>query len=54
MLISGLDCSEIGRFGLATGYNTLIVQNGQMANPDMRKSIDASLSALEQVADPCP
>jgi hypothetical protein len=54
VVLSGLDCWDIGRFGLSTGDHTLIVQGGQMANPDMRDSIDASLQRLEQIVDPCP
>ena len=54
VIISGLDCSELGRLGLATGNYTLMVEGGGMANPDLRDSIDDGLQRLQQVVDPCP
>jgi hypothetical protein len=54
VLVTGLDCTEIGRLGLATGGHTLVVEGGRMADPDMRNAVDPSMLALEQVVDPCP
>ena len=53
VMISGLDCTELGRLGLATGELTLIVEGGGFADPDLRESIDADLAPLEQIIDPC-
>ena len=54
VIISTLDCTDVGRFGLATDAHTLIVEGGTMGNPDMRDTIDAGVATLEQIVDPCP
>lgn len=53
VMIAALDCTELGRLGLATGELTLIVEGGGLADPDLRESIDADLAPLEQIVDPC-
>ncbi len=54
VIVSGMDCSEIGRYGLDRGPITLMVEGGTMANPDLRESIDPSNPQFEAIADPCP
>jgi hypothetical protein len=54
VFISGMDCSEIGRYGLDSGSITLHVAGGMMADPDLSESIDPALPLLVEVADPCP
>jgi hypothetical protein len=53
VIISTLDCTEIERLGLATSAHTLSIENGAMANPDLRDGIGPDLSPLEQIVDPC-
>jgi hypothetical protein len=54
VILSSIDCTELGRLGLGSGEHTLIVVGGELANPDMRGSIDPTLEPLEQIVDPCP
>ena len=53
VIVAGLDCTDLERLGLATGAHTLMIEGGGMANPDIRDGIDAGLTPLEQIVDPC-
>ena len=54
VMITRIDCVEVGRVGLAEGSHSMVVDGGQMADPDLRESIDAGLPRLDEIVDPCP
>jgi hypothetical protein len=54
VIIARTDCTEVGRYALADGPVTMMVEDGAMADPDLRETVTAGLSSLEQIVDPCP
>jgi hypothetical protein len=54
VVITTMDCVELGRLGFRAGDHTLFVTADGMEYPDQRSSIDPGLSRLTEIEDPCP